>query len=397
MGHFTLTNFPLKNKTVFLRVDFNVPIEKKKITDDSKIIASLDTIHFLLEQDCKIILATHLGRPEGKIVNSLRLNLIARKLEELMKYKIIKLNDCIGKEVKSKIEKGKAKDIFLLENLRFYKEEEENDLTFAHSLASLANIYVNDAFAVSHRKNASVYAITQFLPSLSGLLLEKEIKMLSKALHPKKPAVWIMGGAKLNKVELIEQAFDKADYILIGGALAFAFLRAKGISVGLSKTDTESVENAKKILKHKAAKKIILPLDFLVSEKFSSRAKTETVNFNQIKSNQIALDIGPETIKHFKMYLRKAHTIVWNGPLGYFEWMQFSKGTKEIGKFIGNLTAISICGGGETVEAINKFHLQHNLSHLSTGGGASLEFLSEKKLPGIEALERSYKKFKDRV
>ena len=397
MGHFTLTNFPVKNKTIFLRVDFNVPIEKKKITDDSKIIASLDTIHFLLEQDCKIILATHLGRPEGKIVNSLRLNLIARKLEELMKYKIIKLNDCIGKEVKSKIEKGKAKDIFLLENLRFYKEEEENDLTFAHSLASLANIYVNDAFAVSHRKNASVYAITQFLPSLSGLLLEKEIKMLSKALHPKKPAVWIMGGAKLNKVELIEQAFDKADYILIGGALAFAFLRAKGISVGLSKTDTESVENAKKILKHKAAKKIILPLDFLVSEKFSSRAKTETVNFNQIKSNQIALDIGPETIKHFKMYLRKAHTIVWNGPLGYFEWMQFSKGTKEIGKFIGNLTAISICGGGETVEAINKFHLQHNLSHLSTGGGASLEFLSEKKLPGIEALERSYKKFKDRV
>ena len=397
MNHFTLTNFPIKNKTIFLRVDFNVPIEKKKITDDSKIIASLDTIHFLLEQDCKIILATHLGRPEGKIVNSLRLNLIARKLEELMKYKIIKLNDCIGKEVKSKIEKGKAKDIFLLENLRFYKEEEENDLTFAHSLASLANIYVNDAFAVSHRKNASVYAITQFLPSLSGLLLEKEIKMLSKALHPKKPAVWIMGGAKLNKVELIEQAFDKADYILIGGALAFAFLRAKGISVGLSKTDTESVENAKKILKHKAAKKIILPLDFLVSEKFSSRAKTETVNFNQIKSNQIALDIGPETIKHFKMYLRKAHTIVWNGPLGYFEWMQFSKGTKEIGKFIGNLTAISICGGGETVEAINKFHLQHNLSHLSTGGGASLEFLSEKKLPGIEALERSYRKFKDRV
>ena len=184
---------------------------------------------------------------------------------------------------------------------------------------------------------------------------------------------------------------------MIGGALAFAFLRAKGISVGLSKTDTESVENAKKILKHRSAKKIILPLDFLVSKTFSSRAKVESVKFNQIKSNQIALDIGPETIKHFKMYLRKAHTIVWNGPLGYFEWMQFSKGTKEIGKFIGNFTSISICGGGETVEAINKFHLQHNLSHLSTGGGASLEFLSEKKLPGIEALERSYRKFKDRV
>ena len=314
-----------------------------------------------------------------------------------MRCKINKLNDCIGKEVKAEIEKGNPKDIFLLENLRFYKEEEENDLAFAHSLASLANIYVNDAFAVSHRKNASVHAITPFLPSFSGFLLEREIEQLSKALHPKKPAVWVMGGAKLNKIELIKQAFHKADYILIGGALAFAFLRAKGIPVGMSKTDRESVENARKILKDKASRKIILPLDFLASEKFSSRAKAEIVGFNRIKSNQIALDIGPETIKLFKIYLRKAHTIVWNGPLGYFEWVQFSKGTKEIGKFIGSLTATSICGGGETVEAIRKFHLQHNLTHLSTGGGASLEFLSGKKLPGIEALENSYKRFKDRI
>ena len=393
MKRFSLTTFPLENKTVLVRVDYNVPIEEGRVSDDTRIRATLPTIRFLQQKNCKLILATHLGRPDGKVVPELKLEPIAKKLKELLQTKkIIKLNDCLGKESKTKIERGKEKDIFLLENLRFYKEEKENNPIFAHSLANLAEIYINEAFAVSHRKHASVDAITNFLPSIAGPLLEKEITNLNKALEPIHPSVWLMGGAKLDKVDLIEQALQKADYILIGGALAFAFLKAKMISVGMSKVDAASVDTARKILQKSSSKKIILPVDFVTGNEFSMMADTEVVPFNQIKSHQIALDIGPESVKLFKTYLRKAHTIVWNGPLGKFEWAKFAAATRELGRFIGKLTAISICGGGETAKAIKKFHLQ-DLTHVSTGGGASLMFLSGKKLPGIEALEKNYKEF----
>lgn len=395
MASFSLTTFPLKYKTVLVRVDYNVPQEKGEVLDNYKIKATIPTIKFLLHQNCKIILATHLGQPEGKIVPELRLKPIFHELKKLLPAETITLfPDCLGKEIKAAVAAAGPRTIFLLENLRFYKEEEEDNVIFAHSLANLAEVYVNDAFAVSHRDHASVSAITLFLPALPGLLLEQEMTQLSKALHPERPAVWIMGGAKLDKVELLQQALSLADYVLIGGALCFAFLKARGIAVGVSKVDHNSVKTATRLLRSKQGKNIILPVDFLVAESLSARVLPKIVPAQGIQNNQMGLDLGPETIKLFKHYLRKAQTVVWNGPLGYFELAKYATATKEIGRFLGKLTATTICGGGETVEAIHKFHLQHNLTHVSTGGGAALEFLEGKKLPGIAALEKNYLKFR---
>jgi len=395
MKRFSLQDFPLENKTVFVRVDYNVPLQNGRVMDDVKIKASLPTLRYLLSKNCKIVLGTHLGRPDGKAAEGLKLDPVAKELQQLLpKERIVKLNDCIGREIKEQIQKGRPKTIFMLENLRFYPEEEQNSPIFAHALADLTDIYINDAFAVAHRKHASVDAITEFVPALAGILLETELMQLGQALKPKRPAVWILGGAKLNKIDLIKQALKKADYILIGGALAFSFLKAKGIPVGMSKTDHQSVAVAKKILKKRTAKKIVLPLDFVATTTFSAKANSEIVPYNQIQPHQISLDLGPGTVELFKHYLRKAHTIFWNGPLGYFEWAQFSRSTKEIGRFLGTLTATTLCGGGETAEALRKFHLQHGITYLSTGGGAALAFLSGEKLPAITALERNYRKFK---
>jgi len=390
-----LQDYPIEEKKVLVRVDYNVPIEKGHVTDDRRIRASLPTIEYLLSKRCRIILATHLGRPEGKVVSELKLDALTTELQKLLPDQtVIKLDDCIGPEVRQKVESGSHKQIFLLENLRFYQEEENNNPAFAHALASLADVYVNEAFSVSHRAHASVQAITHFLPGVAGFQLQKEIQNLSKALRPLRPAVWIMGGAKLDKLLLVQKALDTADYILVGGALAFAFLKAQGIPVGMSKIDVDSVERAKEILQKKEARKIILPLDFVVVEKFSSRAPCKVVRFNQINNTQMGLDLGPATIKLFEQYLRKAQTIVWNGPLGYYEWANFALATKEIGRYIGKLTAISICGGGETADALHNFYLDHHFTHVSTGGGAALEFLSGIKLPGLVALEENEQKFR---
>ena len=365
--------------------------------NNSRIRASLPTIKHLLSQNCKIIILTHLGRPNGKVVPELNLSPLAKELQKLLpKTKIIKLNDCIGDEVKQKINAAKSKQIIMLENLRFYKEEEENDLSFAHSLATLGDVYVNDAFSNSHREHASMDAITLFLPAVAGLLMEKEIEYLSQALSPQKPAVWIMGGAKLNKTALLAQAFKNAEHILIGGALAFSFLKARGIPVGMSKTDLGSVETATKIMEARNASKIILPIDFVVADSFSQKAKTTVASFNEIKTSQIALDIGPKTVELFESYLSKAKTIIWNGPLGYCEWAQFALGTKEIGRFLSKINAIKIAGGGETEEVLEKFQLLHNFTHVSTGGGAALSFLSGDTLSGILALRNNFIKFKSK-
>lgn len=390
----TLSETPIKNKTVLVRVDYNVPFANGKIQDNKKIEYSLPTIKLLLQNNCKVILATHLGEPPGKVVSELSTKPLAKELQKFLpKHEVVYVDDCLGEEIKRQIGKGTTSQIFLLENLRFYKEESANDPAFAHSLASLAEIYINDAFASSHRAHASVEAITHFLPSLAGLHLEQEITYLSKALHPQHPCVWLLGGAKLKKVELINHALDKADYILIGGALAFAFLKAKGIPVGMSRVDRDSVQAARTILHHKNAAKIILPVDFVVTKKFSRLAPPTTIAFNHFATNQIGLDLGEETIKLFKQYLRKAHTIVWNGPLGYFEWTRFSTATRDIARFISKLTATTICGGGETAEAIHKYKLEDKITHISSGGGASLEFLAGNVLPGLHALERNNKKF----
>jgi len=392
---FSLTNLPIKNKTILVRVDYNVPIKNKKIQDNTKIKASLPTLNYILKNNCKIILATHLGRPKGKTTSKLKTNPLAKELKKLLpKEKITKLNDCLGKEIKNRIQKAKPRQIFLLENLRFYREEEQNDFAFAHSLADLADFYVNNAFAVSHRKHASISAITKFIPSAPGLLLKKEIFQLSKALKPKKPFTWIIGGAKPDKINLIKKALKKTDYILIGGALAFSFLKAKGFQVGMSLTDTKSIKLAQKILKNKKARKIILPLDLVVASHPTSQTQTKIFPVDQIPINKIGFDLGPQTIKLFKTYLKKSKTIVWNGPLGYFELKRFQKATKSIALFLSKLRATTIIGGGETSEAIHQLKLAKKMTHLSTGGGASLAFLTGKKLPGIKALEENYKKFK---
>ncbi len=396
MKVFSLTDLPLKDKTVFVRVDYNVPLKGRKVLDNTKILASLPTVNYLLKNNCKIILATHLGRPKGKVVAKLKTGLLVKELKRLLpKKKITKLNDCLGKDIKKKIERGKGGEIFLLENLRFYKEEKENDTVFAHSLADLADIYVNNAFGVSHRKHASVDKITKFIPSGAGFLLKKEVNQLSRALKPKRPFTWIIGGAKLDKIDLIESALKKADHVLIGGALAFSFLKAKGFSVGMSKTDTKSIKIAQKILKKKNSRKIVLPVDVVVAAHVMARAKR--VLINEITNHDIGLDIGLKTINLFKHYLKKSKTIVWNGPLGYFELKPFQRGTKSIATFISKLKASTIIGGGETSEAVKLFKLSKKMTHVSTGGGAALEFLIGKKLPGVQALEKNCKKFRKNI
>ena len=395
MKTFHLLQTPVRNKVVFLRTDYNVPLRNGKVWDAHKIEASSLTIKYLLRNNCKIIIGTHLGRPKGRIVKELKTDPLVKELKKLFpKIKITKLNDCIGKDIKEKIQRAKTKQIFLLENLRFYKEEQANVPAFAHSLADLADIYVNDAFAVSHRKHASLEAITHFLPGIPGIQFEKEIIFLNKVLKTKRKSVWIIGGAKLDKVDFINKALKKADKVLIGGALIFAFLKAKGYKVGHSKVDRTSVENAKKILRKFSARKLVLPLDFVVADKLSPKAKTEIVPYNQIHHQQIGLDLGPKTVELFKKQLAKAKVIIWNGPLGYSEWVKFSQATKEVGRFLGKMKVLKVVGGGETAEAIYRFHLERNFSHVSTGGGATLTFISGKNMPGIKALERNFKKFK---
>lgn len=391
---FSLQAFPLQDKTALLRVDYNVPLEKGGILDLRKIKASLPTIHFLQQHRCKIIIATHLGRPEGKVNRQWSTRPLAEELQKLLPHSKVRwLPDCLGLKVRQPLQQSKPGDIFLLENLRFYQEEENDDPCFAHLLASLADVVINDAFAVCHRTHASIHAIAKYAPLIPGLLVEKELQHLHQALHPRRPSIWIIGGAKLDKIELLEQALQKADHVLLGGALPFSFLRAKGIPIGMSRVDAAHIPLAKKLLRHPAAKKLVFPVDYAVAEHFTPRAPSRVIAWNEFQSRDMGLDIGPETIRLYKSYLRKAQTIVWNGPLGYFEWAAFAQGTKEIGRFIGKSAAISIAGGGETEEALSKFQLLHHFTHVSTGGGAFLSFLSGKRLPGLDAFEESYRKF----
>lgn len=351
---FSLTGFPLENKTVLLRVDLNVPLDKQgKILDDKRIKETFPTIRYLIKKKLKIVLLSHLGSPSGMVVERLKMDKIAFELQKLLKKPIYKLDDCIGPAVKKSIQKLKPGEIALLENLRFHPEEEKNDLNFARELASLGDYYVNDAFGTLHRSHASVEAITDFLPAAPGFLVEKELRNLCPVLKPKRPLVWLVGGIKKDKYLALKQILKKADYVLLGSGLA-DFVEAK----------------------EKKNKRLILPVDFIYD-----------------KQNK-KLDIGPRTILLFQSYLKKAKTIIWNGPLGFFEKPAYAQGTKKIAQFIAKLKAIKIIGGGETSEAIEKFHLAKKMAWVSTGGGASLEFLLGKKLPGIAALERNYPKFK---
>ena len=330
---------------------------------------------------------SHLGRPDGKVVAKYSLKPVALRLKELLGQDVLFLNDCIGDNIKSEIDKSKEK-VILLENLRFHAEEEANDENFAKKLAGLADIFVNDAFGTAHRAHASTEGVTHFLKSAAGFLLEKEIKYIGGAVsNPAKPFMVILGGAKVSdKIGMIENLLPKCDAIIVGGGMAYTFLKAQGKQIGNSKLEKDKLDLAKSILEQAKSlnKEILLPIDHVVVDKVDANAKTEIVD--EIAEGKIAVDIGPKTIKMYEEKLKSAQTIVWNGPLGIFEMDAFSKGTLEVAKFISTLKTISIIGGGDTAAAIAKFKLEDKMSHISTGGGASLEFLEGKSLPGIAAL-----------
>lgn len=391
MSKQSIKDIPMKDKKLIIRVDFNVPLDSNlKITDDRRIKEALPTIQYALKQGArKVILMSHLGRPKDKVVEELRLTPVARRLEELLGEKVLKLDDCIGENIQQKINSSKER-IILLENLRFHKEEEANDPGFAKSLASLADLYVNDAFGTAHRAHASTVGIAKFLPAVAGFLIEKEIAYLGKAMeNPRRPFVVIVGGAKVSdKIVMIENLLSKADAILIGGGMAYTFLKAQGKNVGTSKLEVDKIGVAKDLLEKakKANVKIAISSDFVVVTKFESSSDMKIVK--DIPDGWMGVDIGPETRKHFKEILSTAKTIIWNGPVGVFENDAFAQGTKEIAEFIASLKDVTtIIGGGDSAAAILKFGLEDKMTHISTGGGASLEYLEGKKLPGIAALQ----------
>lgn len=390
MNKMTLKDIELKDKTVLVRADFNVPQDENlNITDDTRIRATLPTIKFILQNNAKkIILMSHLGRPSGEVVAKYSLKPVALRLAELLGIPVKFLNDCVGDSIKKEIGTSKEK-VILLENLRFHPEEEANDAGFAKALGSLADIFVNDAFGTAHRAHASTEGVAHYLKSVAGFLLEKEIRYLGSAVqNPQRPFMVILGGAKVSdKIGVIENLLPKCDAILIAGGMAYTFLKAQGKSIGNSKLEKDKLDLAKSILdKAKALKKeILLPIDHLVVDNIDPKAKTVIVGEN-IPDGKIAVDIGPKTVALFKEKLKPAKTVVWNGPLGIFEMDAFSRGTQEIAKFLSTLGVTTIIGGGDTAAAIGKLKLEDKMTHISTGGGASLEFLEGKTLPGIAAL-----------
>ncbi len=388
----TLKDVSVKGKKVIVRVDFNVPLDKnRKITDDRRIQAALPTIRYLLEHDAaKVILMSHLGRPDGQVLDEFKLDPVAGRLSELLGEKVLKLDDCIGEEVAEKI-KDSSERVLLLENLRFHKEEKKNDRDFAKKLASTADVYVNDAFGSAHRAHASVAGITEHLPSAAGFLLEKEIRYLGGVIeNPQKPFVVILGGAKVSdKIAVIENLIEKADAILIGGGMAYTFLKARGVKVGKSKLEPDKVDLARELLEKARQKgvEVVLSTDYVIVPDFDQPEKKKVIT-GDIPDDWEGVDIGPKTVERFREILKDAKTIVWNGPVGVFEIDAFAAGTRAIAEFIAGIEGAStIIGGGDSAAAVSKFKVDDKMTHISTGGGASLEYLEGKTLPGVAAIE----------
>ncbi|MBN1405288.1 MAG: phosphoglycerate kinase [Candidatus Omnitrophica bacterium] len=387
----SITDINLKGKRVLVRVDFNVPLDdKRNITDDIRIKASLPTIEYIIKNSGKAILMSHLGRPEGKIVDTMRLTPIAKRLEQLLKKPVKKLNDCIGPEVEKAVNDAKDGDVILLENLRFYKEEEKNNPEFAKKLASLGDVFVNDAFGTCHRAHASTEGVTHYLESVSGFLVQKEIEYFEKILSfPERPFVAILGGAKVSdKIPVIENMLNKVNVVLIGGAMAYTFLKQTNAQIGSSRYEKDMAGTADNILRKAKEKnvEILLPVDHIVCDDINN---PKTINITagiNIPDGFLGVDIGPKTIKLFASKIKTAKTIVWNGPMGIFEKDKFANGTKEVALAIAASGATSVIGGGDSAAAVSKFNLDDKMSHISTGGGASLEYLEGKVLPGVAAL-----------
>jgi len=383
----TIRDIDVTGKRVLVRCDFNVPLENGAITDDRRITEALPTIKSLLEHGAAVILASHLGRPKG-VTPEFSLAPVAKRLTELLGQDVKLIPDCVGPEAEAASRDIKPGTAILLENVRFHPEEEANNPAFAKSLASLADIFVNDAFGTAHRAHASTEGVAHDLPAVAGFLIEKEIKFLGEALdNPKRPFVAILGGAKVkDKIAVIENLLPKVDKLLIGGGMAFTFLKAEGNEIGKSLLDATNLEYADRLVK-KESDKIDLPSDVVVAKELSESASTETVFVQDIPEDMIGADIGPETIEIFKALIRPAGTVIWNGPMGVFEMAPFAAGTRAIAEAMAECKGTTIVGGGDSAAAIEKFGLADKVTHVSTGGGASLEFLEGKELPGIAALQ----------
>jgi phosphoglycerate kinase len=384
----TLRDIDVADARVLVRADFNVPIENGRIRDDTRIQETLPTIRALREQGAKVILCAHLGRPEGKPVKELRLDPVARRLSELLNRNVGKVDDCVGKGAESAIENMMAGDVILLENTRFHAEEETNDEEFARQLAGLADFYVNDAFGAAHRAHASTEGVAHHLPSAAGLLMEREIEALSAVRDdPEHPFVAILGGAKISdKIGVIERLLETVDHLLVGGGMANTFLMAQGLEVGNSLVDDESLLEARR-LAEKAGDRLVLPVDAVIASELDSSAHRETVSVGRVSEGKRILDVGPDTLALFRNTLVDARTVLWNGPLGAFEVEPFAEGTYAMARALSSLDATTVVGGGETVTALARTGLKDRMTHVSTGGGAFLEFMEGKELPGVRALE----------
>jgi phosphoglycerate kinase len=391
----SLTKSDLEGKRVLVRVDFNVPMDNGQISDDTRIKAALPTINHLTANGAKVILCSHMGRPKGQVKDSLRLTSVGDRLSELLGKKVTKFDDCIGDDVTAGVNGLANGDVSLLENLRFYDEEEANDPEFAKKLASNADLYVNDAFGTAHRAHASTEGVTHYLsPSVAGFLIEKELKFLQSAIeNPKRPLVAIIGGSKVSsKIGVIETLLEKCDKLIIGGGMIFTFYKARGLSVGKSLVEEDKLELAKS-LEAKAKEKgveFLLPTDVVVADNFAPDANAQTVDINNIPDGWMGLDIGPDSVKTFQDALADCQSVIWNGPMGVFEFEKFAPGTDAIAHTLADLTGkgtTTIIGGGDSVAAVEKVGVAEKMSHISTGGGASLELLEGKVLPGIAALD----------
>lgn len=387
----SIEDIDVKGKKVLVRVDFNVPInENGSITDDRRIREALPTIKYLKAHNAKVILMSHLGRPKGKFNLDYSLKPVAEKLSQRLQADVKLAKDVIGDEVQAEVLGLKEGDVMLLENVRFYEEEEKNDREFSKKLAALGDIYVNDAFGTAHRAHASTTGVAEFLPSAIGFLIKKELDIMGKALtRPERPFIAILGGAKVSdKIGVIENLLDKVDALLIGGGMAYTFYKAKGYEVGKSILEADKVELAKGILEKAESKhvKLLLPTDVVVATEFENDAPRKTVPVNMIPENQMGMDIGESTREVFSDIVKNAKTVVWNGPVGVFEMPNFAKGTFELAKAMSECKGTTIVGGGDSAAAIEQLGFADKITHISTGGGASLEFLEGKVLPGIAAI-----------
>lgn len=386
----TMKDIEVKGQRVFVRVDFNVPMADGVITDDTRIRAAIPTIEYLVEQGAKVILASHLGRPKGEVKEEMRLTAVGVRLAELIGKPVTKLDESIGKEVEKAVTNMQDGDILLLENVRFHAGEEKNDPALAEAFSKLADVYVNDAFGAAHRAHASTEGIAKHVPAVSGFLMQKELDVLGKALsNPERPFTAIIGGAKVkDKIGVIESLLEKVDHLIIGGGLSFTFIKAQGYDIGKSLLEEDKIELAKSFIDKAKAKGVQLhmPIDAVVANEFSKDAETKIVYVDAIPADWMGLDIGPKTAANYAEVIQNSKLIIWNGPMGVFEMDKFANGTKTVAEAMANTSGYTVIGGGDSAAAVEKFDVADKMDHISTGGGASLELMEGKELPGIVAL-----------